>query len=98
MKRDTRSMWALKQAAPVQSEIAGAAVVEVNTNEALDILRNHAVVTKTWHIAGRKAEAYWHGGKNHLWVAGVTSSSPEDDYPSLIYERSEAESNNPTKS
>jgi hypothetical protein len=101
MKRDTRSMWALVQAPPVHSEIVKADVVEVNTNEALGYLCDKAVVTKTWSITigkeVRKAEAYWHGGKNLLWVAGYTSSSPEDDYPSLIHERSEAESNSSTR-
>lgn len=103
MKRDTRSIWQIKQFQPVQSEIAKAEVVEVNTNEALEMLRAEAVVTKSWAVGGRKTEAYYHGGTNYLWIAGVTSAKSTDDYPSRIHERSEAkkagaESNNPTKS
>jgi hypothetical protein len=99
VKRDTRSIWAIKQFQPVQSDIAKAQVVEVNTNEALELLRAEAVVTKSWKVGNRNTEAYFHGGTNYLWIAGVTSAKPDDDYPSRIHERSEAEraeSNNPT--
>lgn len=81
MKRDTRSMWELKQAHPTYMQIVEADVVDINTNEAKTLFKDDAIVLKSWTIHGRKAQAYWHGGKQHLWIAGVTSNSPDDDYP-----------------